>query len=1104
MRSTPAAFVLLALATPAAGADRVDYLRDVKPIFKARCYACHGAVRQKSGLRLDAAPLIRKGDKYGPVIVPGKANESDLIAAVLGKDRPRMPPEQEGAGLPPKDIALLKAWIDQGARMPDEPIPPDPRDHWAFRPPRRPAVPRVAGAATANPIDAFVAAARAGHGLSPNPPADRAVLLRRVFLDLVGLPPSRAELHAFLADTSPHAYEKVVDRLLASPHYGERWGRHWMDVWRYSDPFGLGEEYRYSQRHIWRWRDWIIEALNADRGYDRMVLEMLAGDETAPADRATLRATGYLARNWYRYNRNAWLQDTVEYTAAGFLGITLRCTRCHDHKYDPLSQQDYYRFRAFFEPHDVRIDPLPGQPDTKKDGVARAFDARPDAPTYLFRRGDERMPDTSRVLSPAVPAVLGGEAVVRPVRFTARDYAVVLGPAIDEALRLARTDLAAAQTATARAARAVAAACRLVEQTVRGDRKAEPLPAPFLHDTFAAARPEVWKVLSGNWGWEKGRLVCRAASSFATVTTRKAHPANLMGRVRYRTTGGGIGSVGFSYDVAGNSFQAVYVNAGNNSAVRAFHRVRGQDTYPTAGVVLHPVKFGEEVTLDFAVRGGLLNTWVNGRLRNVYRLPTPRQAGVFTLWTHQATAEFLELRLAPLPDHVPLADQPGASRPSPLAGPVVLTPADARQALAQAEAVAALAAARQEAASAVLAAVLARAAAERGKYAEPEEPSRGKALALAAGKAERRAAALRAAEAVLQAEQAAARARAVALPHDAAAKKALAAAEQKLAAARQALTAARAAAGREDPAYTPLVRIDPAGSTGRRLALAQWIVGRRNPLTARVAVNHIWLRHFGKPLVATVANFGLAGKKPTHPNLLDYLAVEFMDSGWRMKRLHRLIVTSAAYRLSSRASAAGLAADPENRFLWRMNPRRMEAEVVRDSILVAAGQLDPTMGGPILDEKRGQTSRRRSVYFRFNTEYRMRFLDQFDAASPVECFERRESVLPQQALALANSALVLNQSRLLAGRLTREAPAAGAFVIAAFEQVLGRPPTAAERVRCERFLREQAALVRDPARLTPFPPGPAAILPPAADPGQRAREGLLQVLFNHNDFVSIR
>lgn len=712
---------LLPTATP-------DYVRDVKPLLQSKCTACHGAVRQKGGLRLDAGQLVLRGTKRGPVIVPGRPDESPLIEAIAGPDRPRMPPEGEGEHLSLKEVTLLRAWVTAGAKAPEEPIPADPRSHWAYRPPTRPPVP-VPG----HPIDAFLATERTRHGLSPNPEADRATLLRRVTVDLLGVPPTPAELHAFLRDRSADAYAKVVDRLLASPMYGERWGRHWLDVWRYSDPFGFAEEHRYSQRHIWRWRDWVVESLNADKGYDRMIVEMLAGDEVAPADRGTLRATGYLARNWYKFNRNAWLQDTVEHTAAGFLGVTLRCARCHDHKYDPVSQKDYYQFRAFFEPHDVRVDPMPGQPDVTKDGVARAFDATPDAPTYLFTRGDERSPDKSRPLSPGVPGVLGGTVAVSPMR---------VGPP---------------PVATAVVASAAA---------------------------FRAPRPDV--------------------------------------------------------------------------------------------------------------------------------------------------------------------------------------------------------------------------------------------------------------------------------------------------------------------------------STGRRLALARWIVHSANPLTARVAVNHIWMRHFGTPLVSTVANFGLNGRPPTHPALLDWLAVEFVESGWSMKHLHRLMVTSQAYRLGSRnADGPNKIADPENRWYWRANPRRMEAEAVRDSLLSVAGQLDRTMGGPILDEKLGETSRRRSIYFRFNTEYRMQFLDQFDAASPSECYERRESVVPQQALALHNSVLALNASRELAKKLAAANPPT-AFIGAAFESILGRTPMADERVKCEAFLREQAEIYRTPAQHTAYPAGPTGAMPPAADPDQHAREDLIHVLFNHNDFVTVR
>src|SRR5262249_54958315 len=242
------------------------------------------------------------------------------------------------------------------------------------------------------------------------------VLLRRIYLDLIGLPPTREELHAFLADESPDAYEKVVDRLLSSPQYGERWGRHWMDVWRYADWAGYGAEVRDSQKHIWRWRDWIIESLNQDKGYARMVQEMLAGDELEPTNPDVLRATGFLARNWYKFNRNVWLDNTVEHTAKAFLGVTLNCARCHDHMFDPISQKEYYSFRAFFEPHDVRTDRLPGQPDLSKDGIPRAFDAQLTTPTFLFVRGNEANPDKTTALTPGVPAALGGRPLdVKPV-----------------------------------------------------------------------------------------------------------------------------------------------------------------------------------------------------------------------------------------------------------------------------------------------------------------------------------------------------------------------------------------------------------------------------------------------------------------------------------------------------------------------------------------------------------------------------------------------------------------------------------------------------------------------------------------------------------------
>ncbi len=325
-------------------AKPVDYLKQIKPLLNSRCASCHGALSQKGKLRLDTATFIKKGGRHGPAITPGKSESSLLIDAVLGRDRRRMPPKDEGAALTPKQIALLKAWIDQGASAPkNEPIPEDPRKHWAFRKPIRPSPPKSELLAF-NAIDQFLNEKLTQRGLKPRPQANKATLLRRVTLDLIGLPPTQQQLHQFLNDDSPNAYEKVVNRLLSSPHYGERWGRHWMDVWRYGDWYGRRNvsDVRNSAGQIWRWRDWIVRSLNRDHGYDRMIQEMLAADEICPEDYEAGVATGYLIRNYYSLNPNDWMRSNVEHVGKAFLALTFNCAHCHDHKYDPITHEDYF------------------------------------------------------------------------------------------------------------------------------------------------------------------------------------------------------------------------------------------------------------------------------------------------------------------------------------------------------------------------------------------------------------------------------------------------------------------------------------------------------------------------------------------------------------------------------------------------------------------------------------------------------------------------------------------------------------------------------------------------------------------------------------------
>ena len=295
-------------------AHRSVYREKLKPLLASRCFSCHGGLKQEAGLRLDTVELMLEGGDSGAIISKENPATSLILSRVSDPDPvSRMPPEGEGEPLTPEQLSLLKDWIVAGAPAPaDEKPEADPRDHWAFQPRTRPAVPAVTAAAwVKNPIDAFLANGYEHNGLTPQPEAQRSVLIRRLYLDLIGLPPTAAQLALLESDQSPDWYTQLVDQLLADPQHGVRWARHWMDIWRFSDWWGLGEEVRNSQKHMWHWRDWIIESLNADTPYDEMVRQMLAADEIYPDDPTKLRATGYLVRNYFTFNRTPWMDETV-------------------------------------------------------------------------------------------------------------------------------------------------------------------------------------------------------------------------------------------------------------------------------------------------------------------------------------------------------------------------------------------------------------------------------------------------------------------------------------------------------------------------------------------------------------------------------------------------------------------------------------------------------------------------------------------------------------------------------------------------------------------------------------------------------------------------
>jgi hypothetical protein len=1074
--------LLLAFASAASvrAEEPVDYLKQIKPLLATRCYACHGALKQESGLRLDTVAAITTGGDGGAILSSGNSRDSAILERVTHDDADlRMPPEGEGAPFTADEVALLSRWIDQGAKGPaDEKPEPDPREHWSFRAPVRPELPDVKNQAwVRNPIDAFLAAEHERQGVTPQRPADKRILLRRVYLDLIGLPPSRAETEGFLSDPSDDAYEKVVNRLLESPQYGERWGRHWMDVWRYSDWWGLGAEVRNSQKHIWHWRDWIVESLNDDHGYDEMLRQMLAADELYPNDLDKLRATGFLARQYFKFNRNSWMEETVEHTSKSFLGMTFNCARCHDHKYDPISQRDYYRFRAFFEPYQVRTEQISGELDYERGGIPRAFDCNLDAPTHLFRRGDEKQPVTEEPLLPGLPGLLSFEDLkIEPTPLPAEAHQPGLRPWVLE------NHLAAAEKAIASARQEVEKAKKTLAEAEQRPGTSSPASEeskPLVSDDFKMPEPELWEALAGEWKHERDRLIQSkdGGDLRGVYQLKQAPPEDFVATVRFTTTGGKQWkSAGLSFDMDGDHDILVYLSAfAGGSKLQVAPKQNGTYLYPAESAQARSVKVGEPQEMTVRVRGKLVNVEINGEHAVAYRLPIERREGKLALITFDAQAEFERFTLAALPATTRLREPAGASPPA-------VTVEQAKAALAVAERAFAFAQLQPDL-------WRSRAAADRVRFSSSDASETSQAVS-AAAKAERLSELAKAEENLVRAEL-------ELLASEPAKKEEV---EKKLTAAREAVERAKGAVESPGESYTSLKgalktaesnveppehynRPFPTTSSGRRTALAHWMTDRRHPLTARVAVNHMWLRHMGAPLVPTVFEFGRKGQAPTHPELLDYLAVELIDSGWSMKHLHRLIVTSNAYRMSSSAAdaEANLSRDPENRHYWRMNSTRMESQVVRDCLLSLAGELDPAMGGPSVPFAQTEQSKRRSLYFVHSHNEHDKLLSIFDDANVLDCYRREQSIVPQQALALSNSRLSLEAAAKIASRIGHEEDEP--FLREAFLLLLATEPNDAELAACREALAAWSA---------------AGVAPP------QARANLVQALLNHNDFLTVR
>jgi hypothetical protein len=821
-----AAFVITGVAcgqTPA-----VSFSKDIQPIFEASCWKCHGAAIQLSKLDLRTREAALRGGIHGPSITPGNAAASRLFRVVSGAEKPAMPLDGK---LTDSQIETIKRWIDAGAPwegtattakasatdLEAGAVAPEARNQWPFRKPVRVVVPDVG---TAHPIDAFLLKAMKERGLQPAPQADATTLVRRAHLDLTGIPPSPSEVAEYVNDKSADAWEKLIDRLLASPHYGERWGRHWLDVARYADSNGF--EHDFDRPNAWRYRDYVIQSFNRDTPYDVFLREQLAGDELDKVTKDTLIATGFL-RNYAKVGfrekdnpefRYEYLDDMIATIGRGILGLTVQCARCHNHKFDPIPQKDYYKLQASLFGY-VEVDhPLTSQEE------AEAY--RKNLAEVTQRLDEVRA--QIRTIEQPYRAVLLQE---KYKKFPANVQAAIATP---EAERTPGQTL-------------------LANQVIR---------------TVSVASGDIDRIMK---------------------------PADLETKNRL---------LAITRDIERDRPKPIPVAMGiTDGDYRFTPDGPGDEPAPGKGVKSENIE------------GSFLHTG-EGR--------------------YQAPPSYFLIR-GDINSHGSLM------RPGFL---TVATSGDAP------------------------------------------------------------------------------------------------------------------------------VEIPPANrhTSGRRRALAEWLVSGENPLTARVMVNRIWHHHFGRGIVSTIDNFGKMGEMPTNPELLDWLALEFVDRGWSIKQMHRLLMTSAAYKMSSQwANAANFERDPENKYGWRFRSRRLEAESVRDSILAVSGALNREMGGPAVfpelqpeilqqmthgiwrNEKDGPKVWRRSVYIYRKRGLPFPMLESFDLPDQnISCGARVVSTVPTQALTLMNDEFVVRQAELFAQRVSETAPNdPSAQVDLAYKLALGRGPAADEK-----------------------------------------------------------
>ncbi len=1034
--------------------------KEIRPVLVERCQGCHGGAKVKGGLKLTDRASVLKGGDSGPAAVPGDAEASAIVQVIRYQDEPRMPPSGK---LADGEVAALTKWVELGLPWPEAPaeavvvapagpefrITEEQRQFWSFRPVGKPSPPDVADRAwPIGAIDRFILAPLEAKGLHPAPPASKATLLRRVTFDLIGLPPTPEDVAAFEVDGSPEAWPRVVDRLLADPRHGQRWGRHWLDVARYADT----RDVRFTGSMIditeaFRYRDWVVNALNRDRPYDQFVRDQLAGD-LVPGDgpggfnRDGVVATGLLALGeWGTGDSDKakmiadLVDDQVDVVGRAFLGLTVACARCHDHKFDPISQADYYGLAGiFFSTH---ILPGPGDPT-----MASPMLKMPLVPPSVLAESQKRASRIAELLGTLTTAAAGvakgqlgtvGASLLaarafpnRPASQSPADYAAAhnLTPAALDRWRayLGQADAAVLLDAPS--------------AEVAG------LPQGFTWRAPGLGLP--WAMLNPTDG-ELSPLSFHLPPHSVSL-----HPggANAGAGVAWTSPMGG--TVAIQGRLADGD-----PNAGDG-VTWTLTRRRGESSVPLAGGVI-PNAGAQELA---AGTGGARLVHVEVEPGDELRLVI-RQGAEFSCDTTNVTLAItptadpasrwdLAADVAPAPADGSARSNPSADRLGHTACWRFLSVADDGR-LAPLEALNAWdeASGPDDPARLAAAASLAQEAINR----DPNGPLAREILGNAGPLRPDITALPEPSHGPLRSELAALQAIPALPPPD------LALAIQEggvpdtehsaIGDIRLMVRGDHRRPGPLVPRHVPTIvagdhppTIGETGGSGR-LELANWITNPAHPLTARVIANRVWQHHFGVGLVRSSGNFGKLGEPPTHPELLDYLASRLMASGWSLKALHREILLSATYQESAEAVAETLKSDPENRLFGRMDRQRLESEELRDALLMVSGELDPSLGGPPTPDL---GSSRRTLYVTTNRSDRSSFGPLFDAADPAALVDRRTaSTVAPQALFLLNDPFTIARAKALAARLLKDEPADDAARLRrAYRLLFARSPEADE------------------------------------------------------------